>query len=79
MHVITALTIKPLDFVKEKKMFGLSKYESVSLSEDSSIAKAIDGGADADRAIKGTSVRALSPPMLLKAVLKFEPLNIIVQ
>ena len=47
MHVITALTIKPLDFVKEKKMFGLSKYESVSLSEDSSIAKAIDGGADA--------------------------------
>lgn len=36
---------------------------------------AIAGGAEAERAIKGAVVSALRPPMLLKEVLKLEPLK----
>ncbi len=39
------------------------------------MALAISGGAEADKAIKGALVSALRPPMLLKDVLKSEPLS----
>ena len=43
--------------------------------KDSSIAVTIEGGAEADRAIKGTLATALKPPMLLKAARNAGPLQ----
>ena len=45
--------------------------------KDSVIFCRSDGGADALNAIKGTSVNALSPPILVKAVQKSDPLIIL--
>lgn len=74
------LTAKPFDFEKEKNMFGRSRLCEMLTGHlrcnDSSMALATGGGADADNAIKGTSVSALRPPILLKDVRKSEPLNI---
>ena len=43
--------------------------------KESVIALIMEGGADALKAIKGTSVNALKPPILLNAVRKSDPLN----
>lgn len=42
---------------------------------DSMTSLATDGGAEAESAMKGTSAKALNPPMLLNDVLKSAPLN----
>ena len=78
-QLCTILTAKPFDLAKEKNMLGRSRPSDMVTGDlrcsDSAIALATSGGADADKAINGTLVNALKPPMLEKEVLNSEPLD----
>ena len=73
------LTVKPFDLAYDRKMLGRSRLCEMCTGDfrcrDSSIAVTIEGGAEADRAIKGTLATALKPPMLLKASRNTGPLQ----
>lgn len=76
---LQTLTFKPLLLVQDKKILGLSKdcetTTGVCRLRLSHIMLSTAFGAVAVTAMIGTSVRALSPPILSKLFLKSEPLE----
>lgn len=74
------LTVKPFDLDIDIKIFGLSRLCETNTGDlrcsDVMISLVISGGADAERAIKGTPAIARNPPILRNAVRKSAPLHI---